>query len=346
MADGRSQGPARSFVVRALRCALRGGAPLVGCALALAAAPAGADTPNETETLSPGDVVDLSPAMLTKAGLRVYAEESVSVLADFGAADASEFQTRLGLRVKAALSDSFALRFTAVGNASFFDFEGDQSGLEADLVGADLFDRLFDASFGIGGAKRLPWERELFGHKLRTSVFVEGRAKLAFEDGAPLKDAVKGTGSLGVAFELDPKLDLALGIDVGSRIDDGVSVGPIVSFRWQLNDEMRLETHGAGLLFAWDFCPGFELQLRGSYESDTYRLDERGPLLGNPTLRQREVPLLVALKWAPTERWRLAVGAGSVVYQQWRLEDEDEAMRGTVDAGPSALGWLRIEHRF
>jgi hypothetical protein len=68
--------------------------------------------------------------------------------------------------------------------------------------------------------------------------------------------------------------------------------------------------------------------------------------LGAPTLRQREVPLLVALRWAPTKHWRLAGGAGSVVYQQWRVEAEEGGDAGAVDAGPAALLWLRLEYRF
>jgi hypothetical protein len=35
-----------------------------------------------------------------------------------------------------------------------------------------------------------------------------------------------------------------------------------------------------------------------------------------------------------------------VVYQQWRVEPEEGGGASSVDAGPAALGWLRLEYRF
>jgi hypothetical protein len=109
---------------------------------------------------------------------------------------------------------------------------------------------------------------------------------------------------------------------------------------------MRLESQGTGLMFAMDLHPELELQLRGSYQSDRYRLQDGGTPATDLTLRQREAPVLVALRWSPTRRWRLTAGAGSVVYQQWRVEEDDDGPSNSVSAGPAALAWLRVEHRF
>ena len=305
---------------------------------AAVAAPAWAEEVHESETPSPGAVVDLVPLALPKSGVRVYAEEAVSVLADFGPADASEFRSTLGVRAVAPLGDSFALRAGVVTQASFFDYDGNRSELEADLGGVDLFERLFDAQFGLAGAYRLTphW-----------SLFAEGRAKLSWEDGASLADAVTGAGALGVGFELDRRLEVALGVSVGSRIDEGgVNVSPVFGFRWRIRNGMRLESQGTGLMFAMDLFPELELQLRASYESDRYRLDDSGAPPMDLTLRQREVPVLVALRWSPTRHWRLTTGAGSVVYQQWKVEADDDGGSSSVDAGPAALLWLRVEYRF
>jgi hypothetical protein len=199
---------------------------------------------------------------------------------------------------------------------------------------------------GLGGAYRLPFEGSLFGSKATWSLFAEGRGKLSWEDGAPLSDAVKGSGTLGVGLELGKRLEFALGLDVGSHIDGGVGVNPVLGFRWEIRDDMRLESHGLGLLYELDLLSDLQLQLRGSYETDLYRLDGRGAPLGTPTLRQREVPLLVALRWKPTKHWRITGGAGSVVYQQWRIEAERGGDTSSVDAGPAALGWVRVDYRF
>jgi hypothetical protein len=311
----------------------------VRLALSLLAAPAWADEASESEALSPGEVIDLIPFALSKAGVRVYAEETFNVLADFGPADVSELRSTLGLRAAAPLSERLALRVSASTHGSFFVYDGDRSELAADLGGEDLFERLFDASFGLGGAF------QLFSH---WSLFAEGRAKLSWEDGASLADAVKGSGAFGVGFELEPHLEVALGVDVGTHIDDDrVHVAPVFGFRWRIRDGMRLESQGLGLLFGMDLHPELELQLRGSYESDRYRLDGGGALSEARSLRQREVPLLVAPRWSPTKHWRLTAAAGSVVYQHWRVEaDQGEDGGSSVDAGPAALAWLRLEYRF
>jgi hypothetical protein len=308
--------------------------------------PASADEVLEQETQPQAEAIDLVPDAPSMKGLRLYGEETISVLADFGPADASEFSTKLGLRAGTQLGESVLVRARAVGEASFFAYDGDRSELETDLGVGDLFERLYDAEFALGGAVRLPLHGSLFGITPNWSIFAEGSADLAWEDGASLADAVRGSGTLGVGLELDPHLDLALGVDVGSKIDGGgAKVSPVFGFRWRIREGMRLESKGIGLMFAVDLHPELEFQLRGSYESDRYRLDDDGAL-PDQTLRQRAAPVLVALRWAPTKRWRFTGGAGSVVYQQWRVEADSGGGSSSVDAGPAALLWLRIEHRF
>jgi len=34
------------------------------------------------------------------------------------------------------------------------------------------------------------------------------------------------------------------------------------------------------------------------------------------------------------------------VYQQWKVEADDDGGSSSVDAGPAALLWLRVEYRF
>jgi len=312
----------------------------IGFAAVLASwsAVARADESSNTESLSPGEIIDLVPVALAKAGVRVYAEQSVSVLADFGPADVSEFRSTVGLRAVAPLAESFALRASAIAHASFFDYDGNRSELATDLGGIDPFHQLDDAQFGLGGVYRLTenW-----------SLFAEGRAGLSWEDGASLADAVKGSGAFGVGFALEPRLEIALGVDVGSSIENGgAHVSPVFGFRWRIRDGMRLESQGLGLLFAMDLLHDLEVQLRGSYSSDRYRLDDDGTSLPDSTLRRREAPVLLVLHWHPTRHWRLTGGAGAVVYQQWRVEADDGNDSSSLDAGPAALAWLRLEYRF
>ena len=317
---------------------------VVGLAVCLAL-PAGAAAPDhkepvpETETLFPGAAIDLVPQALSKVGVRVYGEETISVLADFGPADASEFRSALAVRAGGPLGESFAVRATASGQASFFDYHGDRDQLEVDLGGTNLFERLYDFRFALGGVYQLTknW-----------SLFTEGSADLDWENGATISDAVSGSGAFGIGFQWEPHLELTAGVSVGSQIQGGgPSVSPVLGFRWRIRDGMRLETQGTGLMFAMDLLPELELQLRASYDGNRYRLADAAGPFPEQTLQQRDVPVLVALRWRPTKHWRLAAGAGSVVYQKWKVEaDDDDGGSSSVDAGPAALVWLRCEYRF
>jgi hypothetical protein len=134
---------------------------------------------------------------------------------------------------------------------------------------------------------------------------------------------------------------------VGSKIDEGgAQVSPVVGFRWRIRDGMRLQSQGLGLLFAMDLVPELELQLHGSYESDRFRLDDDGGPLPDSTLRQRMAPVFVALRWSPSKHWRFTLGAGSVVHQEWKVEAGEGGGSSSVDAGPAALTWLRLQYRF
>jgi hypothetical protein len=312
------------------------------------AATAGAtdETPRRDLPPTQDTAVDLVPGARPTKGIRLWGEETISVLADFGAADASEFRSTLGMRAGGPVSDSFLLRFRAVGEAALYDYDGDRSELAADLGLGDLFERLYEAEFALGGAYRLPVQASLFGFTPSWSVFVEGGADLAWEDGASLSEAVTGSGTVGVGLELDPDLQLALGVDVRSRIDgSGVRVSPVFAVRWRIRDDLRLDSKGLGLTFAYDLIPRLQLQLRASYDRDRYRLaDDEG--LPDQTLRQRAVPLVVALRWAPTRHWRVIGGAGSVVYQKWKVQPDSGSGSISKDAGPAPLFYLRLERRF
>jgi hypothetical protein len=282
--------------------------------------------------------VERLAAASSKIKVRAYTDESSSLLADFGPADVNEVRSALGWIVTLPVSSEFSLRARAGGRGCFYGYDGHRSELAADLGLGDLVDELYSAEIGLGGVYKLSPHWSLLG---------EGRGKLSWEPGAQIADAAKGSGGVGVGFELDPSFVLALGVEVGSSIhSSGVSVQPAFGFRWKIRDAMRLGSNGVGLLFGVDLVPGLELQLRARYESETHLLDDRGAALGAPTLQQRGVPLLLALRGSPTAHWRVAVGAGSVVYQKWQVEAEHGGQQSTVDAGPAALGSFKIDYRF
>jgi len=300
----------------------------------------------EGESPAPGQELEQVP-LAPSTGVRLHGEEYISVLADFGPAEASEYRSNLNLRAVAPIGESFALRFNLSGHASFFDYSGDRDQLELDLGGLNLFERLYGAQLSVAGIYRLPFEWTVLGVTPAWSLFGEGRGNMNWENGASLADAAKGSGALGFGLELGENFEIGAGVSVGSRIDEGgVSVSPVFALRWKFCDRWRLQGQGSGLMLGYELTPELELQLRGGYESDRYRLhDAEGPV-ENLTLRQREAPVLLALRWSPTRHWRLTGGAGSVVYQQWRVEEDDDGVSNKVTADPSALLWLRVEYRF
>jgi hypothetical protein len=278
------------------------------------------------------------PISLSHLRVRPYTEQTLSLLADFGPADASELRSELGVGFTVPLSQSLVISLSAAGRGAFFFYDGDDDALAQDLGIDRMFDELWAAEAGLGAAYRLTPDWWVFG---------EGRAKLAWQDGASLSDALKAGGAVGVGWQIHPRFSLALGVQVNSRIaESGVSVDPVVDFRWDLRDDMRIQSSGLGLRFEWELDPKLEFQLGARYESDRYRLDDDETTgLDDTVLRQRSVPILAILRWKPSDHWRVNFGLGSRVYQRWSI-DTDPGSTGSATAGPSALGWLLIQYRF
>ena len=75
-----------------------------------------------------------------------------------------------GLRAPQREADGKVTRWSG-GHASFFDYSGSREGLELDLGGIDLFERLYGAQLGLGGVYLLPWSPVVLGETPRWSLF-------------------------------------------------------------------------------------------------------------------------------------------------------------------------------
>jgi hypothetical protein len=296
--------------------------------------------------------IDISREDLSHLRVRPYVEQQVSLFADFGPADVTEMQTELGFGVAIPVSEKLLLRPSFSGSGAFFDFDGDRSAFSAylgDGQSFNLFERLYSFEMALGGIYQLgPLLRVFDQGESNWWVFAEERNTFEWEDGAPLDEALKVGGGFGVGWQIHPRFSLAAGVRISSRVDEsGVSVQPQAQFRWDIRDDMSLRSSGLGLLFEYDICPKLELQVSGSYESESYLLDDRGPVFGNAKLRMRGAPLLVALRWKPSDHWRISGGAGSVLHQKWKMEsDFDDDQNGSISADPAPLLYFMVQYRF
>ena len=126
------------------------------------------------------------------------------------------------------------------------------------------------------------------------------------------------------------------------------SVSPVLGFRWRIRDDMRLESQGTRI----DVRDG----PAAPSSSSSCAPATTATATGSTTRRARSpsrrcasarYPCWSRCAGAPPSTGGSSAGAGSVVYQKWKVEaDDDDGGSSSVDAGPAALVWLRCEYRF
>jgi hypothetical protein len=130
-------------------------------------------------------------------------------------------------------------------------------------------------------------------------------------------------GAIGtVRYAFSPTFALTGGLLVTSQLEDNVLVIPIVGVEWQISERVRLESRGLGLDLIVDLTDDLSLTVGAAYESRAFRLKDIGPI-DEPILRDRRVPVTVQLGWTPHRNVELFVRGGAVVWQEFRLDDED-----------------------
>jgi len=254
--------------------------------------------------------------------------------AHFGDFDADVSRPSGRAKLTLPITPDFAMRLIVRGQSTIFDF----SGVDSDLFGTPSQGRPFDdlnaGSLDLQWAWRTPWNG-LFSEDERWSLVGEGSARAEWERGSSFGQALHGGGALGVGYQYSDRLELILGVGVGSRLaEGGIGVSPVYEIDWRIADRWRLNLRGLRGEIEYKLSERIAAFVGGRFEGRTYLLEDRGPGIGKGYLRHRFVPVGLGIR-LDAEYVKLSLMAGAVVYQQLEAEDEDQDELGKTTSRPA-----------
>ncbi len=323
-----------------LACLILVAALALGADLARAAASA---SDSEVPAADVGDLDDLSdPVDLVLPPrdfkVRWSADQRFTFGADFDGTDADEQRYRMGVRMTRRISPRLAIRLSASGQASLFDFDGPTDLIPGMSQPGDPFDSLYKTQVLAAALYRFADSWSLAGGGI-------GRSSL--ESGGDFGDSLVGGGFVALGYELGNRLELGAGLQVRSRLrSGGPTISPLLRLRWRITESLRLETRGRGLKLRFKPNRELELWVSGRFESDRYRMDETGTPLGAGILRVRQAPVAAGVLWRPLRWLEVGLEAGAMVYQKLRTQDDNGNNSSSISADPAPFMGTRFELRF
>ena len=128
-------------------------------------------------------------------------------------------------------------------------------------------------------------------------------------------------------------------------------MSPLVKLGWQVNDYLEIQTDGLGLEVAGKPRKDLTLFAVGGLRDQSWRLENRGGQVGRGVLRHRKIPLIAGVQWRPSKHWRLRAEAGALLYQKYRVRDDDGNNPGGKNRDdstnePAFTGRIKLQYRF
>ena len=229
-----------------------------------------------------------------------------------------------------------ALNFTT--EHSFYDFS--PMGI---LVpgGVDPFDTIHEYGVGV-----------LFTTRIndRWSAAFGGGVKSAGESSASFEDTLTFNGLLGATYRVNDSLSIGGAIIISSRLEDDVTVIPVPTITWDIDERwrlesrrsgLRLESNRAGLSLSYKTSETMRVGIEAGFELREFRLDDTGPLpMG--VVRESRIPVGAWAEWKPTPNVTLVGTVGADVYVEFEsltgagVKFADDETDPAVYAGISA----------
>lgn len=192
----------------------------------------------------------------------------------------------------------------------------------------------FDENTGFGSGD--PWSK-VEDFRISAPVrFKVGEKGVAFliptvrfnkENGADTGDSATYGLFAAVAWRIDEDLTIGPGIGVFSRLEDSARIFPVLAIDWNITDHWNLSTGsglgssvGPGLSLSYKFNDHWKLALGGRYESEEFRLDDKGPAAGGVG-RDQSFPLVISGILEPNAKTRFSLFAGVELGGELKLKD-------------------------
>ncbi len=151
------------------------------------------------------------------------------------------------------------------------------------------------------------------------SLFLAADTTWALGRGASPADAFTWGGLGSARWQAATNFAFTFGVYAHTRLEARVRVLPIPGLEWQINEDWKLAT-AQGVTLTHKFNRRWQADLSVLVENREYRLADEEPFDGG-IFRDRSVPVMVSLRWAPNPGLFVQLAAGVNPWQQQRLTD-------------------------
>ncbi len=271
--------------------------------------------------------------------IRLQLDEDVT-WSDFQGTDVTTIRTKLNARVILPLSKTFIMSASTYGAVTNTLFGGRGNVIDTGRTSGDAWDELYEFSLRLQARYLLTERWGLLFASWMTS---------RFEQGASFRSGMKGAGALAMTYNFGDRVSVSAGLAVSSRIvGAGTSVNPIVIASWQINDVHELATSGLGVRLKSNWNKTLTTFVYGRFKGRRWRLDDREDgIVNKGTLRDRQAPIGVGIRWKFLKRWSLRGDFGLLVYRQLKTTNEDDDSINTrTSSGPGVFGGLLLAWRY
>jgi len=151
------------------------------------------------------------------------------------------------------------------------------------------------------------------------SLFVSADTTWSMARGATVSDAFTYGGIASARRQTTTNFAFTLGLFARTRLEANVRVLPIPGIEWQINDTWKLAT-AQGLTLTHKLTRRWQADFSLLVENREYRLPAEQPL-DSGIFRDRSVPVVSSLRYAPNPGMFIQLSAGVNIWQEQRLTD-------------------------
>lgn len=172
-----------------------------------------------------------------------------------------------------------------------------------------------------------------------------------YESGGSLGDGLSGGAIVGATFQRSPRFSIGPGIGVFGKLEDGLSVFPILLIDWEFADDWSLETgrglgatRGPGLFVSYKPEGPWQFQAGGRYESLDFRLADSNAF-SEGAAEDRSVSAFLATRYAASRQFALILSLGYKMAGRLTIWNSDGDEVRELDYDNALAAGLSFEYR-
>lgn len=288
--------------------------------------------------------LEREPGLLDYTKVRITVANRFVGKADYGTFQGSSNQPEARLRVDVPVAKNAVVRLIGTGRAVLYDWKG-TSNLPGALPDGDPFGDLFSWDARLQAAYLFDEDFHLFSEHERWAVVAEGGVKVSFEEDSHMWDGMRPRGGLALGFRWRDRFEAAVGLNVAKKLlDDGVAIGPLVEFDWDIDENWSIKSYGLGLQIDRKIGRRWLIYTRARLEGGSFRLADRGGSIGTGSVQMRQLPVGVGVRWK--SGWFTGrVSTGVMLLQRLKIKNGNGDSIGSETASPSPFVTVRIDLR-